>query len=122
MLNRYHEQIEFDFDQRGWDLLDFWRGRITLRKLWVRITNLPSDSAFLRAVDPSLLWGTTEHAIADMHDDLVRLLSGDQTYRRKRPGDAEREQAAAKSRAEQWEHRRARREAARRAAAQARPA
>lgn len=71
MLNSYHEELEFDFDERGWDLLDVWRGEMSLRKLWVRIKHLPRTAAFCRAVAPELTrWGSVEHVIADFIDEF----------------------------------------------------
>lgn len=82
--------MEFDFDAKGWDLLDVWRGRMSLRKLWVRIQGLPRTSEFCRAVEPQLTrWGAGEHLVADFIDEFRRSI-----YERPapwpRPGDAER--------------------------------
>lgn len=93
MINLYHEELEYDFDVRGWDLIGgLWRGALTLRKLAVRIRHLPRDSALARALDPAgTRWGETEHLIATLIDTLHAANSSD--YRYPRPGTPE-EQAA----------------------------
>jgi len=45
-LREYGEAIEADLDRYyRRDLLDFYRGKMTARTLWVRLTGLPPDSA-----------------------------------------------------------------------------
>jgi hypothetical protein len=44
VIAEHHRQVEFDFACRGWDLLDFWRGDMTLRALSVRVDGLREDT------------------------------------------------------------------------------
>jgi hypothetical protein len=46
----YHEAIEFDLLERQIDLLDFWTGRMSARRLSVLLRGLPVDSAYRAAV------------------------------------------------------------------------
>ena len=56
-LSRYHHI----------DLLDFYRGRISSRSLWVRINHLPPDCALAKALNHgNRPWTTTEHLLADL--------------------------------------------------------
>lgn len=54
-LRRYGEAIEADLAFRGHDLLDFYRGGMSARRLWVLVQGLGPDSATAhaaRAADP----------------------------------------------------------------------
>jgi hypothetical protein len=44
-LRRYGEAIEADLAFRGVDLLDFYRGTMSARRLWALVSNLPPESA-----------------------------------------------------------------------------
>jgi hypothetical protein len=89
LLNRHHEAIEFDLHRwLGMDLLDFWRGRISARKLLVLLLRLPAESEFKQAVDPDgtviASWRPTDYILADLFD-LTRAVAGaknQQTYPR----------------------------------------
>lgn len=73
-----------------------WGGRVSARKLWVRIRNLPAASAFKRAVDPDgTRWGQTDHLIAQLIDTLHAVNGSD--YRVPRPGSAEEKAAIARA-------------------------
>lgn len=57
-MRRYGEEIEADLDRyyNGMDLLDFYRGRLSARTVWVRVRMLPPDSATVsaaKAAEPS---------------------------------------------------------------------
>jgi hypothetical protein len=50
-LRRYGEALEADLHRfYGLDLLDFYRGKMSPRALWVRLWNLPPESAVARTV------------------------------------------------------------------------
>lgn len=48
-LRLYGEEIEADLAFRNVDLLDFYRGRMTARRLYVLVQGLPPDSATVQA-------------------------------------------------------------------------
>lgn len=57
----------------GIDILDFWRGTLSPRRLWVLLKHLsPRDSAFVRAAQPDTAaiaqWSATEYLLADLFD------------------------------------------------------
>lgn len=80
-----------------------WRGRISLRKLWVRVTNMPRDSAFVQAVDPGAEWGPTDHLIANLIDVTFAAHGSNQRF--PRPGEKQAEIARAIARGKRWEQR-----------------
>jgi hypothetical protein len=54
------------------DLLDFYRGRLSARRLRVLIRHLPRESALVRAVHgPVADWGPVEHLLASTVDELA---------------------------------------------------
>lgn len=54
------------------DLLDYYRGRLSPRRLRVLIRYLPRDSALVRAVHgPVADWGPVEHLLASTVDELA---------------------------------------------------
>lgn len=54
------------------DLLDFWRGRLSPRRLAVLITGLPSESATIRALSGDAAdWTLTNHLLADVFAALT---------------------------------------------------
>lgn len=56
----------------GIDLLDYYRGRLTARRLRVLIRHLPRESALVRAVHgPVADWGPVEHLLASTVDELA---------------------------------------------------
>jgi hypothetical protein len=65
-VNRHHKALEYDLSCIGVDLLDFWRGEITLRKLRMYIDMLPTHSAFWSSVGghPDDRWTTTDGLLA----------------------------------------------------------
>jgi hypothetical protein len=49
------------------DLLDFYRGTLTARRLWVLVRQLSAKSGLVRALnDGRPKWTTTDHLIADL--------------------------------------------------------
>lgn len=100
-VDQFHEELEFDFAERGWDLLDFWRGKITLRALAVRIKHLPRESAFVRAVVGGPHYTDTDVLliVADILAGANWQRGGDKDAPRPkpfpRPGDDKRTQAHA---------------------------
>ncbi|MEU5186996.1 hypothetical protein AB0G83_07550 [Streptomyces klenkii] len=55
------------------DLLDLWRGRLSLRRVGVLVKALlrkPGRSAVLAAVDESAVWSTQDHLMARVSDAL----------------------------------------------------
>ncbi|MFE4513764.1 hypothetical protein ACFRMQ_06115 [Kitasatospora sp. NPDC056783] len=55
------------------DLLDLWRGRLSLRRVHVLISSLmrkPGRSTLLAAMDETAQWGTAEHLLARVSDSL----------------------------------------------------
>lgn len=53
------------------DLLDVWRGRLSLRRVHVLIQSLikkPGRSTFLAEIDESAAWSVTDHLIARISD------------------------------------------------------
>ncbi|MGW3232472.1 hypothetical protein [Kitasatospora sp. NPDC001095] len=57
----------------GVDLLDLWRGRLSLRRVHVLISSLmhkPGRSVLLAELDETTQWGTAEHLMARVSDAL----------------------------------------------------
>ncbi|NEC21177.1 hypothetical protein [Streptomyces parvus] len=55
------------------DLLDLWRGQLSLRRINVLIGSLlnqPGRSALAAAVDESAVWSDSEHLLAQVSDAL----------------------------------------------------
>lgn len=112
LINVHHAALEADFDRvPGWDLLDdVWRGQVTTRKLWLRIMNLPRDSAFMQSAFPvAMAWGETEYLIAGLIDVLLAVNGSKQTC--PRPGAQAAVEARTQARAKRWEERVAERRA-----------
>lgn len=71
LLRDYHEALEYDLQTVcGVDLLDFWRGLLSPRKLWVLIRNLPGESRFAHAFAAT----TEARKVADHHAALEAQL------------------------------------------------
>jgi hypothetical protein len=64
-LSRYHQL----------DLRDLWRGRLTLRQVFVRVRHLPPDSAVSTATG-SEGWTLTDYLLAD----VFTATTGGQTH------------------------------------------
>lgn len=85
------------------DLLDFWRGELSLRRLWVLIQHLPRESPFIQAVNPGAKWGPGEHLFADYFDTWAAVKSGGKAAAITRPGQLEREATARELRMQRFE-------------------
>lgn len=60
----------------GVDLLDFYRGRLSPRRLSTLIGGLPADSATVRSMnDGQPVWTLTDHLLADLWVVTVRVNS-----------------------------------------------
>lgn len=108
LLNSYHQEIEYDWDVRGWDLIDFWRGKVTIRKATVRLLGILRDrtSSTARAVFPhETAWGETEHVIATVMDMYLMTKFGKEAPRMTRPGDKERAESLLEERKRRWKNR-----------------
>lgn len=72
------------------DLLDFWRGTLTWRKLGHLVANLPPGAALWQAVDVGDAWSVEAHLAANAGDTLAELLAlvtGQTTFQKaRRPG------------------------------------
>lgn len=75
LVVEYHEELEIDLLGQGVDLLDFWRGTLTPRRLDLLVKHLPPGSATLQAMDPDIArvaaWGPTNEQLADLYDVTV---------------------------------------------------
>lgn len=61
------------------DLLDFYRGRLSPRRLWLLIRHLPVDSALLRRTRPELgqyAWTPDGYVMADLIDVTLAIGTG----------------------------------------------
>lgn len=77
------------------DLLDFFRGTLTARRLGVLIRQLPVESALVRALnDGRVPWGNLEHLIADHWALTLQINSGERARFRDHPVRAEIQQKA----------------------------
>lgn len=74
VMTEYPEELEADLLQFfGVDLLDVWRGNISLRRIMVlskRLMHMHGRAALPMAYDESLSWGTQEHLTAKIADSL----------------------------------------------------
>lgn len=51
----------------GVDLLDLWRGKLSLRKVRIYLDGLPRNCALSRAVDANATaWSLTDHLLAEL--------------------------------------------------------
>ncbi|MCZ4119037.1 hypothetical protein [Streptomyces sp. H39-S7] len=73
-IREYPDELEADLKEFfGVDLLDLWRGRLSLRSIHVYIKSLmhkPGRSVLLAVMDETTQWGTTEHLLARVSDAL----------------------------------------------------
>lgn len=71
-MRDFSNELEADFQEFfRVDLLDLWRGRLSLRRVHVLMQSLlkkPGRSTFLAAVDESAAWSVTDHLIARVSD------------------------------------------------------
>lgn len=77
LLERRGDEIESDLHDKGVDLVDLWRGRLSLRKLAVLIRYLPSTSALAIAENGGYRpWSLTEYLLSDVWALQARQLAG----------------------------------------------
>lgn len=71
-MEEHAEAIEADLLRHyGVDLLDWYRGQLSSRRLRVLVEHLPAGSSFARAVNGEAAdWGLTEHLLAAVVDQL----------------------------------------------------
>ncbi|MFG2228032.1 hypothetical protein [Streptomyces sp. NPDC048644] len=71
-IRDFSDELEADFlEFFGVDLLDVWRGRLSLRRVHVLIQSLikkPGRSTFLAQVDESASWSVMDHLLARVSD------------------------------------------------------
>lgn len=73
MLSRHRDAVEADLLRYyRVDLADLYRGGLSIRRLYVLMTNAPADSAYRRSVlgADEAAWGVTEHLLATVVDAL----------------------------------------------------
>lgn len=90
ILRDHHEAFEADLRDMGIDLLDFYRGTISVRTLGVAVRHLPLKGAVMAAADPdSALIGSftpTDYVLMNLYDLTHAIaVSGDQFPRYPRP-------------------------------------
>lgn len=71
LVVEYHEELEIDLAPQV-DLLDFWRGRLSARRLELLIRHLDPSSATFQAIDPEAAaeasWAVTDYLLAHLID------------------------------------------------------
>ncbi|MFD8594551.1 hypothetical protein ACFV1L_06080 [Kitasatospora sp. NPDC059646] len=74
MIRQHPEELEADLMEFfGLDLLDVWRGRLSLRRIHVCVLSLmakPGRSTLLAAMDESTRWGSAEYLLARVSDAM----------------------------------------------------
>lgn len=74
VVQEYQDELEADlFEFFGIDLLDLWRGRLSLRRVGVLINSLmkkPGRSTLLEAMDERTRWGESDYLLARISDAL----------------------------------------------------
>lgn len=73
MLSSHRDAIEADLARfYGVRLTDLYTGRLTLRRFFVLVSQLPDDSAYRRSVlgHAEASWGVAEHLLASVVDSL----------------------------------------------------
>ena len=87
MLFHFHGAIESDLHDKGLDLVDLWRGKLSLRKVKVITDHLGPTSALQRAITDSS-WTDIEELLATLIDVEKLALwqrAGDKNARRPEP-------------------------------------
>ncbi|OAN26233.1 hypothetical protein [Mycolicibacterium iranicum] len=99
MLNEHGDAIEADLLRfYRIDVLDFYRGTLSARRLGVLIRQLPAESALVRALNGGRIpWGNVENLVADLWALILKVNSSANARVQDHPVRAELE---AKSRAE----------------------
>ncbi|MFD8018921.1 hypothetical protein ACFV6G_00590 [Streptomyces lavendulae] len=74
VVQDYQDELEADLlEFFGVDLLDLWRGRLSLRRIGVLINSLmkkPGRSTLLEALDERTRWGESDYLLARISDAL----------------------------------------------------
>lgn len=74
MIREYPDELEADLlEFFGVDLLDLWRGRLSLRRIGVLIKSLmakPGRSTLLQALDGRTQWAESNYFLARISDSL----------------------------------------------------
>jgi hypothetical protein len=101
LICEYHEELEIDLHCQNVDLLDLWRGKLSLRRLELMIRHLPLSSVLVRTVDPDLAataeWTADTYMLADLFDLHARTsFKNPKPY--PRPADALRKKRQADAR------------------------
>lgn len=101
-MNSFHAQLESDLQDKNVDLLDFWRCKISIRKLSVLMEQLPVESRYKSALGGhSAQWRPGDYIAADRFDAYAAVNFKDpQPY--PRPGDREREERMMARRRKMW--------------------
>jgi hypothetical protein len=103
LVVEYHEELELDLHDQRVDLLDFWRGTLTARRLGLLVRNLPPTSRFVQAINPDVAeaaaWDVGNYQTAALYDLIAHAHFKDPKPF-PRPLDAIREREAAQSRHE----------------------
>jgi len=60
-----------DLLDQGLDLLDFYRGKLSLRRLCVAISQLPTTSRVVGVVAETERWGIVEYMLASLIDAVL---------------------------------------------------
>lgn len=99
-MRRYHDELRYDLWERGYDLLDLWRGTLSPSLLEAIISHLPRSSAYVTAFYPEG-WDANSYILADIYDALERrrweahgMAELEPYDRYPRPGQRKREQTA----------------------------
>lgn len=102
LLQEYHEEFERDLLDVGIDILDFWRGEVSLRRMGVVLRTFGPRTALHRVLVDQ--WGYEAHLLATVADILQMgnwQRGGDAKARKpqpiRRPGDARTAVAEAES-------------------------
>lgn len=72
-MDDYADAIEVDFLSLGVDVLDLWRGALSVRRAWVLIEHFARDenSALVRAANlDNAGWSLGNHLLAGVYDAL----------------------------------------------------
>ncbi|AON97309.1 tail assembly chaperone [Gordonia phage Hedwig] len=77
LLEQHGGEIESDLQGKGIDLVDLYRGRLTLRKIAVLIKYLPATSALALATNGGQApWSLTEYLLSDIWALHARQIAG----------------------------------------------
>ncbi len=72
----HHEALEIDLLGQGFDLLDFWRGTLTPRRLRILIASLPEKSRTVAELDPeralAAAWDTVDYLLAAQYNAFLQ--------------------------------------------------